>query len=144
MNTYSQFTIGRMAEICGITPDTIRYYEKIGILANAERSANGHRIYPIDTIEILAFIGRAKAMDFTLQEIRLLLLMADDQKTPCNEIIGMVKRRISAFRQKMLESELALRSLERFVADCPEGTVFASQYPFINYITGDKRHGRSS
>ena len=65
-----QLTIGRLAELTGTTADTLRYYEKMKLIKESSRSKAGYRLYGEDAINIVRFIRAAKALNFTLVEIK--------------------------------------------------------------------------
>ena len=135
MDKNTHITIGKLSEVSGVPTDTIRYYEKLGVLGKAERASNGYRIYGQDTIKILNFVRRAKVMNFTLEEIKELLTMSeDDHPSVCGDILTMVESKISKFKQKMEDTKIALISLEHFAGDCPGGQVPTEHCPFINYL----------
>lgn len=66
-------TIGQLAEAAGVHLETVRYYERRGLLPEPPRSAAGYRVYRQDAVERLRLIGRAKALGFTLREVSTLL-----------------------------------------------------------------------
>lgn len=135
MDKKSYITIGKLSDISGVRTDTIRYYEKLGVLGKPERAANGYRVYGQEAINILLFVRRAKVMNFTLEEIKELLTMAEEEHPAvCGDILDMVESKISAFKQKIEDTKIALVSLERFAHDCPGGQVPTKHCPFINYL----------
>lgn len=135
MSKNNYITIGKLSDNSGFSTDTIRYYEKMGVLGKPERAANGYRVYTQDTLNILLFIKRAKVINFTLEEIRTLLTMAEeDSDAVCGDILTMVDNKISAFKQKIEDTQIALTSLERFADDCPGGKVPSKHCPFIRYL----------
>ncbi|MCH2547383.1 MAG: heavy metal-responsive transcriptional regulator [Alphaproteobacteria bacterium] len=135
-------TIGKLSELSECPADTIRYYEKLGILKKPDRAANGYRVYSPDTLNILLFIRRGKIMNFTLDEIKQLLTMAENSSSVCGDILSMVEDKISKFKQQIADSKIALNSLERFAKDCPGGQVPAEHCPFVHYLNnkGGKCH----
>ncbi|MDZ7748560.1 MAG: MerR family DNA-binding protein [Halofilum sp. (in: g-proteobacteria)] len=70
-------TIGRLARAARLGVETIRFYEREGLLAAPDRTASGYRLYPPDTVERLGFIRRAKGLGFSLAEVRELLGLAE-------------------------------------------------------------------
>ena len=76
--------IGENNKLLGLSCDTLRYYEKIGLLIKIKRTKGGIRCYTYDNVSRLQFIQRAKSMDFTLDEIKHLLCFRDDP-TRCSE-----------------------------------------------------------
>ncbi len=135
MDRKGYITIGKLSDISGVPTDTIRYYEKLGVLGKPERAANGYRVYGQEAINILLFVRRAKVMNFTLEEIKELLTMSeDDHPSVCGDILIMVESKIGVFKQKIEDTKIALVSLERFAKDCPGGQVPTKHCPFINYL----------
>ena len=75
----SEFGIGQLSKRTGCNIETVRYYEREGLLPKAPRAENGYRIYDEDQLKRLTFICRARNLGFTLQEVRGLLEMVDRQ-----------------------------------------------------------------
>mgnify|MGYP002130705687 CR=1 FL=1 len=76
-------TIGKLGASTGVKVPTIRYYEQIGLLPEAERSAGNQRLYSQKALELLAFIRHARDLGFTLEAIRDLLSLSDQPGQPC-------------------------------------------------------------
>ena len=100
------FTIGNVAKMAGIGVETIRYYEREGLISRPRRPEHGFRRYPHDTVGRLRFIRRAKDLGFTLSEIRELLDLRVDPNTTC----GDVKRRAES---KMADIDGRIAGLKR-------------------------------
>lgn len=99
-------TIGRLAELGGVTQETVRYYEREGLLAKPPRTASGYRVFPPETARRLRFIKRAQDLGFSLSEIRdLLSLRIDKRTTPAD-----VRRRAEA---KIADVDERIRALAR-------------------------------
>ena len=77
---------GTLAARSGVNPETIRYYEKISLLPEPERSAGGHRAYGEHDFQRLFFIGRCREMGFSLEEIRGLLSLVDGEQVSCERV----------------------------------------------------------
>ena len=96
-----KLTIGITAKQAGVTIDTIRFYERRGLLPSPTRTANGYRIYTADTIDRLEFVRRAKKLGFTLDEIASLLTLQDEGgskaevKKPSREKLIKIEHKIS-------------------------------------------------
>lgn len=103
MNT---LTIGRVAQQAGVGVETVRFYERQGILEEPPRRQSGYREYGEDAVARLRFIKRAKQLGFTLKEIKELLALRRDPSTPAAE----VKRRAEA---KIADIEMKVRSLQK-------------------------------
>ena len=135
MDKKMKIPIGKLSERSGASTDTIRYYEKLGVLGKADRAANGYRVYGEEALRVLLFVRRAKVMNFTLEEIKDLLTMSDDNHpSSCGDILAMVDNKISAFRQEIEDTQLVLKSLEHFAEDCPGGQEPTVKCPFIDYL----------
>ncbi len=103
--------IGELAATAQTQVETIRYYEREGLLPQAPRSEGNYRIYGPDHVERLAFVRHCRSLDMTLEEIRVLLRFKDDPQAECGEVnalldehIGHVATRIRELRQ--LEKQL--------------------------------------
>jgi len=95
-------TIGRLAAAAGVTTDTVRFYERAGLLPHVARTAGGYRLYADKDVERLRFIRRAKAFGFTLKEIRSLLDLTE-QREPHNDIRALAVRRLAQVEQHLAE-----------------------------------------
>ena len=128
-------TIGKLAGINGVSADTIRYYEKLGVLSKAGRAPNGYRVYGEDTLEVLRFVCYAKVMNFTLKKIKRLLTMSHESSdTICVDILDMVEGKIGALRKIIEDMQIALIVLEHFADDCLGGQAPAKRCPSIHYL----------
>lgn len=100
-------TSGELAAHTGVTPDTLRYYERLGLLPPAPRTAAGYRLYDPTTAERLAFIGKAKALGLTLDEVREVLGVAAAGLAPCEQVRATLSRRLREIEARIAElSEL--------------------------------------
>ena len=99
--------IGDVAAQAGLTAPTIRYYESVGLLAPALRSATGYRHYTETTVEELRFIKKAQALGFSLEEIGEILKLSRAGKTPCSHVLDLARRHLEAVDER-------IRQLARF------------------------------
>ena len=95
------YKIGQVTELLGLSADTLRYYEKIGLLKNISRTASGIRQYSDKNISILKFIQRAQKMNFKLSEIADLLQMREDPQHAKEEV-----RQLTAAKLNEIEKQL--------------------------------------
>lgn len=95
--------VGELAAHFGLNPKTIRYYEEIGLLRRAERSASGYRLYDERDVERLGFIRRAKTLGLSLDEIRDILSVQQTGEPPCGQVLDLIDLKISAIDQRMAE-----------------------------------------
>ena len=93
--------IGDLAERTGLTAPTIRYYESIGLLAPAPRSATGYRRYADTTVEELRFIKKAQSLGFSLEEIGDILKLSRAGDTPCSHVLDLSRRHLEAIDERI-------------------------------------------
>lgn len=87
--------IGEVARILKINPKTIRYYEEIGVIPAAQRTEKGYRVYPQAEIDRIAFVLRARALDFSLDDIGEILALREHGEAPCLYVSQLVEERIT-------------------------------------------------
>lgn len=106
-------TIGALSESTGVNIETIRYYERIGLLPAPPRSAGRHRLYEDTHRQRLTFIRRARELGFSLDEVRALLGLVGKHGLACDEVKTLADEHIAEVRQKIRD----LRRLERVLTD---------------------------
>src|SRR5690606_5466354 len=89
--TGDYLTIGEMAHMADTKVETVRYYERIGLLAAPARTAGNYRAYGQDHLARLSFIRRARGLGFSLDQIRALLDLADQSDRPCDAVDAIAK-----------------------------------------------------
>ncbi len=95
--------IGELVQQVDVAPSTVRYYEEIGLLPPATRSENGYRAYGRADVERLRFIQRAKALDFSLEEIKEILGLREQGKAPCAYVISRIGDKIDEVERKIAD-----------------------------------------
>ena len=105
--------IGKVALETGLSVDTIRFYEKEGLLRAPERSEGGFRLYTPRDIAQLQFICKAQELGFSLSEIRELLLIQDERTEACTHVRDLIENRLQSIRGKIDD----LKRLERHMKD---------------------------
>lgn len=88
------YQIGELSERTGVIRETIRYYERIGLLPEPERADNGYRLYSDSDVERLRFIQRARSLDFTLDDIAEILDFRDRNEPPCTYVLDLISDQI--------------------------------------------------
>lgn len=128
-------TIGKLAKLTGTSAVTLRYYEKLNLLTGTERSASGYRLYSSDAVKVIRFILGAKALGFTLDEIRTLLtLKASDQST-CAEIIKHTEAKISEAEKRIRELKEIKKVLKQLTQQCPADNTPSDDCPILKHIS---------
>ena len=123
-------TIGRLAEEAGVGVETVRFYERTGLLDVPQKKANGYRQYDSAAVERLRFIRRAKSVGFTLAEIRDLLELRDDPGARRDDVRRRARERIVEIDTEIRELSGIRRSLADLLDSC-EGDGPASGCPII-------------
>lgn len=132
--TTQLLTIGKLAERAGISTDTLRYYEKMGLIKAASRSEAGYRIYGEEAERILQFIQGAKTLNFTLEEIRQLLTLNRSDKATCAEVLKHTTGKITEAEQKIRELKEVKKILTSLVEQCPADNSAISCCPILGHI----------
>jgi DNA-binding transcriptional MerR regulator len=119
-------TVSKLAARVGLTADTIRYYERAGLLPPPDRTASGYRAFDDDAVDRLRFIKGAQRIGLRLQEIKELLDIWDRGLCPCGHTEELLRRRVSEIDAEIAGLEGTKRDLlaftRRFTAiECPEG-----------------------
>ncbi len=104
--------IGELAKSVGVTPDTIRYYEREGLLPPAERTPSGYRDYGPEVVDDLRFIKKAQALGLKLSDVREVLEISSGGRPPCEHVHATVSTRLTEVEQRLKELR-ALRSTLR-------------------------------
>lgn len=116
------YRIGELAKLNKVKTDTLRYYEKQGLLSASFRSESGYRIYTQEDAERLRFIIRAKTVGFTLLEIsELLSIELDKSNKACADVKGIVDTKLKYVNQKIEELNHFKMSLQRLSTACCGG-----------------------
>ena len=115
--------IGDLARQTSTKVNTIRYYEDIGLMPVAGRTAGGRRTYGDDDIRRLTFIRQSRGLGFSLGAIRGLLKLADDQTQPCEAVDGIARTHLTEIKRKIAHLSALRGELERLIGSCQDGTV---------------------
>ena len=113
------FTVGQLAKACDVRTDTVRYYERIGMIGEATRTEAGDRKFGETAAEQIRFIKNAKALGFSLEEIKQLLELANRGASDCAEIREFAEAKIKTLEKKIRQMHIIKRELEQLVAECP-------------------------
>lgn len=129
-----QLTIGKLAELTGTTADTLRYYEKMKLLKASSRSKAGYRLYEENAVSVIRFIRGAKALNFTLVEIRKLLTLNTSDQASCAEVLKQTEGKIMEAEAKILELKEIKKVLSSLVKTCPGDSTSAKACPILDHI----------
>lgn len=121
-DTVPRLAIGALSRHTGVNIETVRYYERIGLLPPPARSEGGHRLYGGGHLMRLNFVRRARDLGFTLDEIRGLLELAEKRDRPCAEAREVAVGHLSDVRAKIADLQTMERVLVDMVARCAGGS----------------------
>ncbi len=116
-----RLAIGALSRRIGCPIETIRYYERIGLLPRPARTAAGYRMYGEDTVRRLAFVLRARALGFSLPEVRALLGLAEGREPSCAAVRDLAAAHLAEVRRKIDDLRRLGRILSDMVEACAEG-----------------------
>lgn len=94
-------TVSKLAEQVGTSTDTLRYYERIGLMPVADRSPSGYRMYGAEAVDTVHFIKRAQRLGLRLEDIRELLQIREGGLCPCGHTRGLLERRVDQLDEEM-------------------------------------------
>jgi DNA-binding transcriptional MerR regulator len=135
----SSFTIGRLAGAAGVNIDTVRFYERLGLLRPAPRSGGGYRLYGQAEVQRLQFIRRAKTLGFPLEDIAELLRLTEDGQDR-GQVKAIAQRRVADLERRIAELE-RMRSTLAGHAGCCSGHGDLKGCPIIEALLGEAAGG---
>ena len=127
------YAIGDMSKRTGVNIETIRYYERINIMPKPDRTPSGNRQYNHEQLKRLSFIKTSRELGFSINEIRALLEMVDQQNFSCGEVHGLTIGHLASVREKIkglrkLEDALVLMAAECSQGDVPDCPIIESLF----------------
>jgi MerR family copper efflux transcriptional regulator len=130
-------TIGKLSKIAGVTNDTVRFYERRGLIDPAGRSESNYRLYHEDDAVRLRFIKRAKELGFSLNEIKSLLALSQDPDASKADIKARTEKKAEDIKQKIHDLSRILKAIEHLVDLC-DGHGSAKECPILMSLTDDE------
>lgn len=136
------FSIGVLSRRSGVNIETIRYYEKIGVLPSPPRTEGGHRLYSDHHLKRLTFIRRSRELGFTLDDIRNLLGLVEGGYT-CGEVQHAALAHLKSIRRKIADLRRMERTLAETAARCEGGST--PECPIMDVLfAGSRSSGRAA
>ena len=128
----SHYSRGQLAKAAGVKAETIRYYEKCGLLDEPERSAGGHRVYSDEDARKLVFVRRCRELGFSLIEIEQLLELADTSGRNCAQVQRSSQIHLDGVRSKIRDLRRMERTLADLISQCENNT--SASCPIIDSL----------
>jgi DNA-binding transcriptional MerR regulator len=108
---------GELARLCGVSPDTIRHYERVGVLPAAVRGSNGYRLFPRESVARVRLIRRALAIGFSLDELRRILGQRDAGTPPCRGVRALAGEKLDTLDRRIAEMTATRQDLANLIAE---------------------------
>ncbi len=117
--TPAELPIGALAQAAGVNVETIRYYQRRGLLAEPEKPVGGHRRYAASAGKRVMFIKRAQELGFSLEEVKALLRLEDGQS--CGETRALAEHKLAIIEERSADLNRMRRLLKNLIAECATG-----------------------
>jgi Cu(I)-responsive transcriptional regulator len=116
-------TIGQLGSATDTKVETVRYYERIGLLAAPGRTRGNYRAYGADALSRLSFIRRARDLGFSLDQVRALLDLASDRSRDCGSVDVLANEHLNEIDRKLADLTALRRELSALINSCKGGTI---------------------
>ncbi|MEN8108710.1 MAG: helix-turn-helix domain-containing protein [Pseudomonadota bacterium] len=128
------FSVGDLATRSGCKVETVRYYEKTGLMPDPPRTEGGHRIYSLDHLKRLFFIRRSRELGFSIEQVKELLRFVDEPDHTCGEVRGMAMLQARAVQDKIDDLKRLQKALNEMAARC-KGARYKIEYcPIVDAL----------
>lgn len=117
------FNIGQLARQAGVKAETIRYYEKIGLLGVPTRSAGNYRSYSEADAQRLRFVRRSRELGFSIDQIRELMAFSSHGESDCSTVDNVVRSHVQDIEGKIRDLQALSTELSRMIGSCPGGSI---------------------
>lgn len=129
-------TIGKLAKAADVNVETIRYYQRIGLIAEPSKPAQGYRTYPADMVERIRFIKRAQELGFTLDEITDLLSL---NERDCDEARAIAEHKLDIIQHRLDDLAAMQRELSKLINACKQNVSGQERCAIIATLTKERR-----
>ncbi len=129
------YRIGQLAKLTGCNIETLRYYEREGLMPPPARGSNGYRYYNRDAVDRVNFILRAKGLGFSLKDIvELLAIRVDKHASTCGDVKHIAEHKLAAIEDKLAELNRMKAALEHIAAACCGGPMSADHCTILQAL----------
>lgn len=136
------FSVGELAAAGDCKVETVRYYEKIGLMPEPPRTEGGHRLYSLDLLKRLTFIRRSRELGFPIEQIRELLRFVDEPGHTCGEVKGMAILQARAIQEKIDDLKRLQKALNNMAARCKGKNYALEDCPIIDALFNEGKEQR--
>ena len=128
------FSVGNLAAKSGCKVETVRYYEKTGLMPDPPRTEGGHRIYSLAHLKRLFFIRRSRNLGFPIEQVKELLRFVDEPDHTCGEVRGMAMLQARAVQEKIEDLQKLQKALNEMAARCKGGRYTIEDCPIVDAL----------
>jgi len=125
------YTIGKVATLAGISADTLRYYEKEGLITPASKTAAGYRLYTDESLRRIRFIKHAQSCGFTLSDIQELLTLKQTDNACCEDVRSLAIEKKLRIEHKLKLLQSMSRALDDLIQSCAGGETTTDDCPIL-------------
>ncbi|MBM3600844.1 MAG: helix-turn-helix domain-containing protein [Alphaproteobacteria bacterium] len=118
-----RLTIGELSKAAHVGAETVRYYERIGLMPRPARTAANYRLYSAEQLARLSFIRRSRELGFTLDRIKALLELAGDRARDCQAVDVIASDHLAEVERKIADLTALRRTLRDLIGQCRHGTI---------------------
>lgn len=136
----STLTIGWAAKAAGVNVETLRYYERRGLLPEPPRTGTGYRLYDTESVTRLRFIKEAQGLGFTLEEIQELLILRVDSENSCADVRARAEQKVADIEDKIHSLQQMRNALQKLIAACAADGP-AGECPFLESLEESAQRG---
>jgi len=129
----TELRTGELAKRGGVNVESLRFYEREGLLPEPPRRPSGYRRYPPDAVSRVRFIKRTQELGFSLREIKELLTLKVDPETTCADLKALTEAKIADVEQKIRDLQAIREALSNLAADCP-GEGNTDECPLLDLV----------
>ena len=134
------FTIGKIAERAQVSTDSIRFYEREGLIIPAQKSDSGYRLYTEEAVRRIGFIKHAQQCGFSLAEIRELLELRSDDKSCCDDIYRLAIEKKLHLENKIRALDAMSKALSHLIEQCSHDEKTLDQCPILGALEAGIAH----
>lgn len=127
-------TMGVLAGNAGCKVETVRYYEKAGLMPEPPRTPGGHRLYGQTLLRRLCFIRRSRELGFSVEQVRALLRLVDEPEHTCGEVRAMAAAQAEEVRRRIADLERLRLALDGMVEQCDGGQYSVADCPIVEAL----------
>lgn len=131
--------VGELSRKVGVNPQTVYFYERIGLIPQPKRTEAGYRLFDEEDVERLFFITRAKALGLNLDEIKEILSLQDGQALPCKEVYHRLLHKVEQIQETISQLQAFKSNLVKLLYRCEDNlSRYGSTTPCV--VFGEKQH----